>query len=226
MSLSPTDRNLLLLVLWCGLLLSYRLLYYVPGQWASLVTFDIVASPYATLLFFGWNLFLALLPVGFARAAAVTRRPFFLAGWLLAWLLFLPNAPYLISDLEHLRPRGDVPFLLDQVLFFSFALAGIYAGGVAIVTVATRLRWHDWSPTQRLLSLALFPLVGYGVYLGRVARWNSWDLLLRPLALAQDIFADFVRAGGRAEILQYILLYGGIVFVATILVSKKVSAGT
>jgi uncharacterized membrane protein len=219
--LSAQDRNLLLLIGWCGLLLSYRLVYYIPGQWASLLELETGSSPYATLLFFGWNLFLAILPLAFAKGAAATQRPLFLAGWLLLWLLFLPNAPYLISDLQHLRPRDNVPFLLDQVLFFSFALAGIYAGGAAIVAVADRLRWSTWPTWARGLSWFLFPLVGYGVYLGRVARWNSWDLLLRPLSLAHGIVADLGHANSRAEILQYILLYGGITLLATGLVGKN-----
>lgn len=221
--LSPNETKLVLLLCWCGLLLGFRLIHYVPGQWASVRDLYVVQSPNATLLFFGWNLFLAILPVAFAKGATLARRPPALAIWLVPWLLFLPNAPYLVSDLQHLRPRGEVPFLLDQVLFFSYAWAGVFAGGLAITMVADRLRWRAWPRWARGLSLGLFPLVGYGIYLGRVLRWNSWDLLLRPGQLFATLIEDFGHAPARVEILQYLLLYGGITWLGTLAAGGTVS---
>ena len=53
-----------------------------------------------------WNLFLAWLPLGFAFVTDRFResRLCFLAFGFL-WLLFLPNSPYLVTDLVHLKPR-------------------------------------------------------------------------------------------------------------------------
>jgi uncharacterized membrane protein len=137
-----------------------------------------------------WNLFLAWLPVAFAYLAVrprVTSRLLRLA-FCLAWLLFLPNAPYLITDLIHLPYGGGIPILYDVVLLFSAALCGLALGLVSLrwMQAAVAGRLGVW-PGQ-LFGLAALGLAGFGVYLGRYLRWSSWDVLLKPVALAQDIW--------------------------------------
>ena len=52
--------------------------------------------------FLVWNLFLAWIPVYFAGGFAVVRRRRWLLPLGLGWLTFLPNSPYLVTDLVHL----------------------------------------------------------------------------------------------------------------------------
>lgn len=219
--LLPNEMKLLLLLGWCGLLLGFRLLYYLPEQWASLTRPSCCRSPEATLLFFGWNLFLALVPLGIVKLVELRTPQLLRIGCGVLWFLFLPNAPYLISDLEHLRPRDGIPFVFDQVLFFSFALAGLYAGGLSIAILARNLRWQNWALPARLASGALFPLIGYGVYLGREARWNSWNVFTHPLTLWEDLVVTLTHPATRSESLQYVLLYGGMMLLATLLTVEK-----
>ena len=128
-----------------------------------------------------WNLFLAWLPLLFAWRAvrSGTSLPVFLA-WSCLWLLFLPNAPYLITDLVHLRPRPPVPMWFDIVLVQGFALTGLALGLMSLellrLHLAERLpfRWTVVWTTMMIL------LCGFGLYLGRVERWNSWDLFVQP----------------------------------------------
>lgn len=70
-----------------------------------------------TATFLLWNLFLAWLPLLFAALAVVTARRSLLLALLpgLAWLMFLPNAPYMVTDLMHLSYDGRVPVLFDEV---------------------------------------------------------------------------------------------------------------
>ena len=139
----------------------------------------------------GWNLVLALVPLGLARFLFGHReRP----AWLLwgggaAFVAFLPNAPYVLTDLLHL------PADLDQVRspWLAAALVAQYAcligaGFLAYVLALVRLeRWlagRGVSPGRVLaIDLSLHALCAVGVLLGRVFRFNSWDLLTDPRGL-------------------------------------------
>jgi uncharacterized membrane protein len=148
--------------------------------------------------FLPWNLFLACLPLAFAYLAlrAGDRRPVFAVPLIAAWLLFLPNAPYLITDMIWLDGPASPLKVYDAALFFAFATCGLAAGFVS-------LRWMQafvarglglWG--SRVFVLVALGLTGFGVYLGRFRRWNSWDIVTDPAALLRDIatrLADPVR---------------------------------
>jgi uncharacterized membrane protein len=160
--------------------------------------------------FLAWNLLLAWVPWLSARRLAGARSPGALAGLGAAWLLFLPNAPYLVTDLVHLRPRPPVPESYDVLLFATFALAGCALAWGSLELVHARLsRAAGRARAAAAIALVLV-LTGFGVYLGRFLRWNSWDLLVSPRALLADaatavatpralafslLFAAFVGAG-------------------------------
>ena len=144
--------------------------------------------------FMGWNLFLAWVPlliVLFLQKRQIvhpTKRVFTFAG-LLLWLLFLPNAPYMITDLMHLRYRDGVPLWYDSLMVFSFATAGMHVGLYSLMLahrLLEQLLGRAWS---WLLVTASLGLTGFGVYLGRFSRWNSWDLFVQP----HHLFADALR---------------------------------
>jgi uncharacterized membrane protein len=135
----------------------------------------------------GWNLFLALVPLVLARFLFGHReRP----RWLLiaggvVFVAFLPNAPYVLTDVLHLP--GE---LADKNHWLAAALVGQYlclfaAGFAAYVLSLVRLeRWladHGASPRRVLaVDLALHALCAVGIVLGRVFRFNSWDVVTNP----------------------------------------------
>lgn len=173
------SRRLLLLncfsCLWCCLLLTARFC----------VTSNLRYS------FLGWNLFLAAIPLGLSLALRHVRRPLFTAPLLAAWLLFLPNAPYVLTDLIHLTPHnhGSVPLWMDLLMLLSFAFVSLWLGFQSLRLVQHWIeqrssRLAAWGATVACLALS-----GFGVYLGRFLRWNSWDLLRRPHLLVEDIIA-------------------------------------
>ena len=136
-----------------------------------------------------WNLLLAWLPLLFAAGVVWTERRSLLLACVpaAAWLLFLPNAPYLITDLMHLAPDGRVPVLFDTVMLFTFALFGLALGFVSLrwmQQVVTRRggQWIGWT-----FVLAALGAASFGIYLGRYVRWNSWDIVTQPMLLLQDV---------------------------------------
>ena len=143
--------------------------------------------------FLAWNLFLAWIPL----LAAVAVYDMYRRGRPLArllplgalWLLFLPNAPYLLTDLIHLGTRNDAPLWFDLVLFTAFAWTGVLLGFMSVYlmqAVVRRAAGVSWSWAFVGGSLVA---TSFGIYLGRSLRWNSWALVTNPGPLLSDVWA-------------------------------------
>ena len=152
----------------------------------------VVYSETTVFLFLNWNLLLAWIPPACAAGAWLvagkrpTLAPLALLG---AWLLFLPNAPYILTDLLHLAQRQNVPLWYDLFMLLSFAWNGLILGFTSLRIVQGLV--EGWAGRAAAWGVVLLSLgaSAFGVYLGRFLRWNSWDVLTEPGALAQDIFA-------------------------------------
>jgi uncharacterized membrane protein len=141
--------------------------------------------------FLPWNLFLALVPYVLTKwlmqhPSWLDRKWFFTAAFTV-WLLFVPNAFYIITDLFHLHLSTDVPLWFDLALLLSFAWNGLLFGILSvrqmekIVTAKWNLR-NDW-----LFIYPVMALNAFGVYVGRYLRFNSWDVVTNPFGLAEDV---------------------------------------
>jgi uncharacterized membrane protein len=142
-------------------------------------------------LFLNWNLFLAFIPwlatsIVVVKVGTVKNR-FILAGLLATWILFFPNSPYILTDLVHLQPRSNAPMWFDLVLILSFAWTGLSFGFISLLDIENLLlaRWKK--PSVAILTVFLLFLSGFGIYLGRYLRWNSWDIIQDPLGLFLDV---------------------------------------
>jgi uncharacterized membrane protein len=145
-------------------------------------------------LFLGWNLFLAWVPYLISLWLATLKqeqRPRWLFGLIigLVWLAFLPNAPYLVTDLIHLRPREPIPYWYDLGLFAVLAWTGLFLAVFSLRVMQSLVegwlgRWPGW-----LFVLGTVSITGLGVYIGRFLRWNSWDLLTHPHLIVSEITA-------------------------------------
>jgi uncharacterized membrane protein len=184
--------------------------------------------------FLAWNLFLAGLPFAFALLASLLhesaapgpRRTGGVGALLALWLLFFPNAPYMVSDLSHLHTRRlGAPYWFDAVLFGAFLATGVAAGLASLLLVhgmvARRLgRLAGWTAIA-LASL----LAGFGIYLGRFARLNSWDVLTRPLTVLA-VAVDPLRSPlAHARTLAVTVLYGGFILLGYLAVVAMLHAG-
>jgi uncharacterized membrane protein len=154
----------------------------------SLLALRMVKVDAGYFFFLVWNLFLAWLPFLFATAAfAARRRVAATAVFGLLWLLFLPNAPYLLTDLIHLRWVEGAPIWYDLMMFLCFAFSGLMLGLTSLNLIQTVVEERGGRLVGWLFVVATMGLSGYGIYLGRFLRWNSWDVLTNPLGLAGDI---------------------------------------
>ena len=140
--------------------------------------------------FIVWNLFLAGLPVMLALVVDTAwrhgRRVLGAVFWV-AWLLMFPNSPYLVTDLVHLRERPPTPLWFDALILASAAIAGLLAGFVSLHLVQAAVARRLGAAWGWVMAVSVLGLSGFGVYVGRFARFNSWDVLTRPRTLLYDI---------------------------------------
>jgi uncharacterized membrane protein len=142
--------------------------------------------------FLVWNLFLAWLPYCWSLWALSIHRRQPRRWWLLLlpgtlWLLFFPNAPYLVTDLMHLHTDPPVPLWYDIGMLISFAWAGCFLAVASLYAIHQIIRDYAGRALSWLLVLGMLGLCGLGIYMGRFLRWNSWDIFLYPTDVIGDI---------------------------------------
>jgi uncharacterized membrane protein len=185
------------------------LAFSILGNTVMIVARFLVANDfyYGFLL---WNLFLAGIPLVISQFITRHRikNKLVLTGMLYLWLLFLPNAPYIITDMVHLAYRAPVPFWYDMLLILLSAVNGLIMGFVSIGQVEKLLSRYQKVINPNIFRILLILAMSYGVYIGRYLRYNSWDAFIRPVELGREMFHTL-----HAETVGFVLVFGFINFV-------------
>lgn len=136
-----------------------------------------------------WNLFLAWLPYALLNSIKKHKHPTSFWVGMISALLFLPNAPYLITDLVHLHSTNTHTLWLDVLLILSFAIAGLllFVRCVQLILIHLNNRLHPGKHLFLICKILLMTVCAYGVYVGRYLRFNSWDVFTHPLHLAEQM---------------------------------------
>jgi len=181
---------------WCGLLLLVR----------------VVHSSSLSFVFLVWNLLLASVPalaaLAFVRAAERRSPALVQAAWFALWLVFLPNAPYIVTDFMHLRLRPLVPLWYDIAILASCAGTGLLLGYTSLADVQSVIARKLSQLAGWIVAAAALVLSGFGIYLGRVLRWNSWDALSSPLELLADIADRALNPLSHPQTIGMTVVYG------------------
>ena len=164
----------------------------VLSLWCTaLVVLRVERSGSLFYVFLVWNLFLAWIPwlagQGFRASSRRRNSRLLRLGWFALWLLFLPNAPYILTDLLHLGPRPLVPLWYDLALLLSCAGTGLLLGYVSLLEVQDAVEEQLGRRAGWMVAAGSLVLSGFGIYLGRFLRWNSWEVLTDPAGLFGDI---------------------------------------
>lgn len=145
-------------------------------------------------LYLPWNLFLAWIPLFLALVIQYLHRRELGRGWPIvvlatAWLLFFPNAPYILTDLVHLPGKHYRHYWADMMLILHFALTGLMLGFLSLHVMHTLVaRRYGWFKGWCFVT-GMSALCGAGMYIGRFLRKNSWDVLFDPVGLCVALFA-------------------------------------
>ncbi|MDO5970907.1 DUF1361 domain-containing protein [Flavivirga aquimarina] len=161
-------------------------------------------------LFLVWNLFLAAIPYAITTylVSSPKLNKIWFVVWFSVWLLFLPNAPYIITDLLHLKISPDHLLWLDVLVVSSFAFNGLLMFSLSLLDIETLLsQYMNRKKTNFVIIFVLF-LSGFGVYLGRFLRYNSWEILQKPSGLFNDIFNIILHPNQHLEAWLFTFLFG------------------
>jgi uncharacterized membrane protein len=195
---SPDVKRVIIvgtLLFWCTCMIAVRV--------------DRTGSGYYVFLI--GNLFLACVPLILSttmRMADRRRCHWSIRGVLFGlWLLFLPNAPYILTDLLHLTRTAEAPAWYDLALLLSCSGTGLLLGYLSLVDVQELVARNFTPICGWIFALVSLVLSGFAIYLGRFLRWNSWDVLLTPTRLF-DITAVVVHPVSNARPLSVTLVFG------------------
>lgn len=168
-------------------------------------------------LFLPWNLLLAWLPLVSAVVSLRFAKNFGWRHWkpwtaAAVWLLFFPNAPYIFTDIVHLGPVHDTRFWIDLILILLFAWPGFFIGCVSLRMMQRTVERTTNTPLGWAFALTTCGLAGVGVYIGRFQRWNSWDVISNPIALASDVL-NLLAFPVTHPAYRFSILFGALIFV-------------
>jgi len=146
-------------------------------------------------LFLIWNIFLAWLPYVFSNFLPRYLNKANWKQWMLlaSWLLFFPNALYIVTDLVHLRADTNIPWWYDTMLLFLSSITGLLLAFKSLFQVEHFLQQKFKSRDLRFVLPSLLFIGSFGVYLGRFERWNSWNIINQPLGLFENILQCFLN---------------------------------
>ncbi|HEX3251574.1 MAG TPA: DUF1361 domain-containing protein [Pyrinomonadaceae bacterium] len=157
------------------------------------------------------NLFLACVPLFLSTVLRVINRLrlhwTMMAGVSCLWLLFLPNAPYILTDILHLTRTSDAPAWYDLALLLSCSGTGLLLGYLSLIDVQ-RIVARRFNPLLGwLFAIVSLGLSGFAIYLGRFLRWNSWDVLVTPTRLL-EIAGAVMHPVANVHALSVTLIFG------------------
>lgn len=166
------------------------------------------------LFFLIWNLILAGIPYIITSFVATFQNhknnKIKTILFLLVWLAFLPNSFYIITDLVHLSRSSEHFFWFDLILISSFSISGFILGLASMLEFEKIILDLVSTKLVKLMIPMICFLSGFGIFLGRILRFNSWEILSNPMQLISDSNDTFFTP----EALLFSINFGIFIYVA------------
>lgn len=190
---------------------------YIPKAVINITIFAVAANILRIIIwgkdsfvYILWNIFLAFIPFVISSLLLLylkekkIKKSLFIVG-LFIWLLFIPNAPYIITDFIHLGEIRVIPVLFDIFLLFSSATLGLILGFHSLFHIEQIFKTKFSGAKTNLIMSLIILLISFGMYLGRFLRFNSWDIFFNHISLIKNVWKAF--SGSNLEIYFYTLLF-------------------
>jgi uncharacterized membrane protein len=143
------------------------------------------------LSFLPFNLVLAFLPLAFLLLFERARKRSHAVVCAGLWLLFFPNAPYMLTDLVHFdRGLGPASWL-DLMALLAAAWSALLGGMITLRFMQDRVQRHHRRTAGHGFVLTVLFLTGMGIYVGRFLRFHSFHIVSQPMALVSETASHF-----------------------------------
>lgn len=141
-----------------------------------------------SIVYLVWNLCLAWVPYLISSYCIKkdTKLNIFIPIFIV-WLLFFPNAPYLVTDIIHVTLSSQDILWYDSLIFFLFAWIGLLLGMISLFQIEQYINIYVKPKTSELIIFAICILSSIGIYFGRFERLNSWDLFTHPINIFSSL---------------------------------------
>ena len=158
-----------------------------------LLTCRIMYTGSSMYLFLLWNLFLGWVPYWLSVKVHMVSIKWL--GWFISgcWLLFFPNALYIITDLIHLEDIDGAPVWFDALLILTAATIGIMLAFASLQKIKKFIKNTSNIDLSDMAIIGVLFIGSFGVYLGRFLRWNSWDLITNPFYITRQVALQFYK---------------------------------
>lgn len=186
-----------------------RLLFLLTAFSSVLVLIRISFSMQLIYLFYAWNFILAAVPLLISRRLMVSTNVGIKAVLLLfCWLLFFPNAAYIVTDILHFAERPPVPKWFDLLIVISSAWNGLMFTVLSLLQVETFLLRHYSRKKVTLFIVISLIASAFGIYVGRFLRFNSWDIITDAGSLFTAISERVLSPFDHRRTWGFTLLFG------------------
>lgn len=169
--------------------------------------FRIYHTGHIGYMFLIWNLFLAWISLVVAMVIHYVwfiphrnKKIISLTFLGFIWLIFYPNAPYMITDFIHLRiinfRVSGASYVMsylawyDFLMFCLFIFTGALVGFISLFIVHKLIRQLFSNFVTWFIVAGILFLSSFGIYLGRFIRWNTWDIMMDPGGLVKSIWSN------------------------------------
>jgi len=200
----------------------------IPKQITSLLILAVVLNILRVLFFSNtaflyilWNIFLAFIPFIISSILVLRTNKnniskiFFVAG-LILWFLFLPNAPYVITDFIHLGRIHAVPIMFDIFVLFTSAWVSLLMGLYSLVNIEKIFLLRFTKKVTNIVMVLIILFASFGMYLGRYLRFNSWDFFVSHNYLITSIMKIVKEPNSNENMYAYTSLFFIFIYISFI----------
>lgn len=178
-----------------------------------------------SFLYFIWNLFLSWVPLALSITLIYILKNKLWSSWSalfmsFVWLIFIPNSFYMISDFVHLIEVPTNYLLYFVIAFTAIIYSASINGYISLYLIHRELKKRLRPGTSWLVVAIICLISSYAIYIGRVLRWNSWDILINPGGVLFDVSDNFLNFNSLKNSILTTLLFFVLIFSIYILIDR------